>query len=65
MDWDRIAGNWKQMSGKVKEEWGRLTDNELTRINGDREQLEGILQERYGLAKDKAREDVDNWTSTL
>jgi uncharacterized protein YjbJ (UPF0337 family) len=65
MDWDRIAGNWKQFTGKAKEKWGQLTDDELTEINGNREQLEGVLQERYGIAKDKARQEVDNWTGSL
>jgi uncharacterized protein YjbJ (UPF0337 family) len=61
MDWDRIAGSWKQMTGKVKEQWGALTDDDLTAINGQRDQLEGKIQERYGLAKDKAREAVEEW----
>jgi len=61
MDWDRIEGNWKQFSGKVKEQWGKLTDDELTQINGNRDQLEGRIQARYGYAKDQAREEVDNW----
>ena len=65
MDWDRIAGNWKQFAGKAKSKWGQLTDDELTQIAGDREQLEGILQERYGYAKDKARAEVDTWTRDL
>ena len=61
MDWDRIEGNWKQFTGKVKEQWGKLTDDELTQINGNREQLEGRIQSRYGYAKDQARQEVDNW----
>jgi uncharacterized protein YjbJ (UPF0337 family) len=61
MDWDRIEGNWKQFSGKVKEQWGKLTDDELTQINGNRDQLEGRIQARYGYAKDQAREEVDSW----
>ncbi len=61
MDWNRIEGNWKQFTGKVKEQWGQLTDDDLAAINGQREQLEGKIQERYGLAKDKAREAVDEW----
>jgi uncharacterized protein YjbJ (UPF0337 family) len=65
MDWDRIAGNWKQFSGKIKEKWGALTDDDLTAINGRRDQLEGRLQERYGLAKDQVRKDVDNWLNTI
>ena len=61
MDWDRVEGNWKQFTGKVKEKWGDLTDDDLTSINGKRDQLEGKLQERYGYAKDKARQEVDDF----
>jgi uncharacterized protein YjbJ (UPF0337 family) len=65
MNWDRIEGNWKQFSGKVKEKWGDLTDDDLTKINGKRDQLEGLLQQRYGYAKDKAKEEVDRWSQGL
>ena len=65
MDWDRIEGNWKQFSGKVKEKWGQLTDDDLSKINGRRDQLEGIIQQRYGYAKDQARDKVDRWSNTL
>ncbi len=65
MNWDRIEGNWKQFSGKVKEKWGELTDDDLARVNGNREQLEGVLQERYGYAKDKARQEIDSWTKGM
>jgi uncharacterized protein YjbJ (UPF0337 family) len=61
MDWNRVAGNWKQAQGKVKQKWGKLTDDDLTQINGQREQLEGLIQERYGWAKDMVRKDVDTW----
>jgi len=64
MNWDRIEGNWKQAAGTVKEKWGKLTDNDITQINGKREQLEGKLQERYGYARDQAKKDVDDWLST-
>ena len=47
MDWNRVEGNWKQFTGKVKEQWGQLTDDDLIVINGRRDQLEGKLQERY------------------
>jgi uncharacterized protein YjbJ (UPF0337 family) len=47
--------------GKVKEQWGKLTDDELDQIKGQRDQLEGKIQERYGIAKDQAKKDVDNW----
>jgi uncharacterized protein YjbJ (UPF0337 family) len=61
MDWNRVEGNWKQVKGQVKEKWGKLTDDDLTAINGRRDQLEGKIQERYGLAKDQARKEIDDW----
>ena len=65
MDWNRIEGNWKQVKGHVKEKWGKLTDDELDVINGRREQLEGKIQERYGIAKDQAKKDVDAWYNSM
>ncbi len=65
MNSDRIAGNWKQMTGKVKEQWGKLTDDDLTVIEGKRDQLVGRVQERYGIAKDKAEAEVAAWESKL
>lgn len=62
MNWDRVAGDWKQFKGKVKEKWGQLTDDDLAKINGNREQLEGLLQQRYGYAKDKAKQEIDSWS---
>jgi uncharacterized protein YjbJ (UPF0337 family) len=61
MDWNRVEGNWKQVKGKIKEKWGRLTDDDLDVINGRRDQLEGKIQDRYGLAKDQVQKDVDDW----
>jgi uncharacterized protein YjbJ (UPF0337 family) len=58
MNWDIIKGKWKQMTGSVKERWGKLTDNDLTTIGGMRDQLVGKLQERYGYAKDQAEREV-------
>ncbi len=65
MNWDQIKGNWKQMTGKVKEKWGKLTDDELTVIAGQRDQLIGVLQERYGYEKERAEEEVDDFTQGL
>jgi uncharacterized protein YjbJ (UPF0337 family) len=65
MNWDRIEGNWKQFTGKVKQQWGKLTDDEITQINGNREQLEGIIQARYGYAKDQVRKEVDDWLGRM
>jgi uncharacterized protein YjbJ (UPF0337 family) len=61
MDWNRIEGSWKQFKGKIKEQWGNLTDDDLDKIAGKREQLEGKIQEHYGTTKDAARKDVDDW----
>jgi uncharacterized protein YjbJ (UPF0337 family) len=65
MNWDTVKGDWKQFSGKAKAQWGKLTDDELTQINGNREQLEGKLQSHYGYAKDKAKAEIDNWCSRM
>lgn len=54
MDWNRVEGNWKQIKGKIKEQWGELTDDDLDQIAGNRDQLEGKIQERYGIEKDRA-----------
>jgi uncharacterized protein YjbJ (UPF0337 family) len=61
MNWDRIQGDWKQFSGRVKEKWGKLTDDDLAKVNGKREQLEGFIQQRYGYAKDQVKQEVDRW----
>jgi uncharacterized protein YjbJ (UPF0337 family) len=61
MNWDKIAGQWKQYKGKAKEKWGKLTDDEMDVIQGKRDQLVGKIQERYGIAKDQAEKDVDTW----
>ena len=61
MDWDRIQGKWKQLVDRVKEQWGKLASDELAVINGGRDRLEGRVQERYGYAKDRTREAMDEW----
>lgn len=58
MNWDRAQGNWKQFRGKVKEQWGRLTDDTLDVIAGKREQLAGKLQEQYGITRDEAERQI-------
>jgi uncharacterized protein YjbJ (UPF0337 family) len=63
MDWNRVEGNWKQFKGNVKEQWGKLTDDDLDQIAGKRDQLEGKIQERYGIEKDRVKRDVDDWYS--
>jgi uncharacterized protein YjbJ (UPF0337 family) len=61
MNRDQMAGNWKQMKGKVKEKWGKLTDDDLTVIEGKADQLAGKIQERYGYAKDRAEKEVSEF----
>lgn len=56
MNRDIFEGNWKQLKGKVKEQWGKLTDDDLDMIAGKRDQLLGRIQERYGIARDVAEQ---------
>ncbi|MDE1189986.1 MAG: CsbD family protein [Pantoea sp.] len=63
MNKDEASGNWKQFKGKVKEKWGKLTDDDMTVIEGKRDQLVGKIQERYGYAKDQAEREVKDWES--
>ena len=62
MNWDRIEGKWKQAAGKVREKWGKLTDDDIHLIAGKRDQLIGRIQERYGIAKDDAERQVDEFS---
>ncbi|WP_411201597.1 CsbD family protein [Kosakonia cowanii] len=61
MNKDEVGGNWKQFKGTVKEKWGKLTDDDMTVIEGKRDQLVGKIQERYGYAKDEAEKEVTDW----
>ncbi len=61
MNWDIIEGNWKQAKGKVKQQWGKLTNDDLEMVSGKRDQLIGILQESYGMARDEAERQVQEW----
>jgi len=62
MNWDQIEGKWKQSAGVVKEKWGKLTDDDLTVIAGKKDQLVGKIQERYGIAREAAEKQVDEFT---
>ena len=61
MNWDQIEGNWTQFKGKVREEWGELTDDEVDQAEGNREQLIGKIQEKYGKAREEAEREVAEW----
>ncbi len=65
MNQDRIAGQWKQLSGKIKDQWGKLTDDDLKREEGTSEYLVGKIQERYGIAKDMAEKQMKEFQSRL
>jgi uncharacterized protein YjbJ (UPF0337 family) len=64
MNWDQIEGQWKQMKGAVKEKWGKLTDDDLDKVAGKRDLLAGRLQECYGLHKEIAEKQCDEWCCT-
>lgn len=63
MNWDTVQGNWTQVKGKVRETWGQLTDDDIERIAGKRDQLVGAVQERYGVAKEEAERQVDRFAA--
>jgi len=65
MNKDMIEGNWKQLAGKVKAQWGKLTDDDLDLIEGRAGELAGRIQERYGIARDEAEKQVDEWQNSL
>jgi uncharacterized protein YjbJ (UPF0337 family) len=61
MNADQLKGKWKELKGQVRERWGKLTDDDIDVIAGQQEQLIGRIQNRYGIAKDEARRQVDEW----
>ena len=63
MNKDQIAGNWKQLKGKVKEQWGKLTDDDIRELEGHGEQLAGKIQERYGIAREEAEQQAREFRS--
>jgi uncharacterized protein YjbJ (UPF0337 family) len=65
MKWDQVQGNWKQVKGKARQLWGDLTDQDLEAINGKREELIGWLQARYGLSREQAEGQVEDWVRRL
>ncbi len=61
MNWDQVEGQWKQMSGKMREKWGKLTDSDWQQIGGKKDQFLGKLQERYGYSREQAEREFDEW----
>jgi uncharacterized protein YjbJ (UPF0337 family) len=64
MNWNQVQGDWKQFRGKVKEQWGKLTDDELDQIAGKRDILTGKIQKKYGIAQEEAEKQVKDWEKT-
>jgi len=58
---DILQGKWKQLKGQAKQKWGKLTDDDLDRVEGSRDELVGLIQERYGKSRDEAEREVDDW----
>jgi uncharacterized protein YjbJ (UPF0337 family) len=61
MNWDRVEGNWKMFKGQVQQQWGKLTNDDLDIIAGNREELIGRIQNTYGIARDEAEKQVNMW----
>ena len=65
MNWQQIEGKWDYTKGKLREKWGKLTDDDLDVIAGKRDQLIGRLKQRYGIQKDAAEKEINNWLDTI
>lgn len=61
MNWDQIEGDWKQFKGKAQQQWGKLTDDDLSVVNGRRTELLGVLQKRYGHDKEQGENAINEW----
>lgn len=65
MNWTQIEGKWEQVKADIKTQWGKLTEDDLTWVGGERDKLVGKLQERYGIVREKAQKDVDEWLAKV
>ena len=65
MNWDQIEGKWQQFKGMARQKWAKLTDDDLEYIAGNKDQFTGRLQERYGIAKEEAQRQLEDWQSGL
>lgn len=65
MNWDQVQGKWKQMKGDIRTRWGKLTDDDLQLVGGEKDKLVGLIQERYGVKKDEAQRQVDDWHGNM
>jgi len=65
MNWDQIEGKWKQLKGSVRQKWAKLTDDDLELIAGNRDEFAGRLQERYGIAREEAERQLEEWQKSV
>ena len=65
MNWDIAKGKWKDIKGQARQKWGKLTDDDVEQVAGQRDRLVGKLQERYGMKKDDAERDADGWLGSI
>jgi uncharacterized protein YjbJ (UPF0337 family) len=65
MNWDQLEGQWHQITGSLKARWGKLTDDDVKNVSGKKDALLGRLQERYGIVKDEAEKQVDEWLAKV
>ena len=65
MNWEIVEGKWEQLKGSIKSHWGKLTDDDILALNGKRHRLAGKVQERYGVLKDEAEEQIDAWMEKI
>ena len=65
MNWDQILGSWKQFEGRVQQKWGKLTHDDLQQVKGDQKLLAGKIQERYGITKEEAERQLNDWHRAL
>jgi len=63
MNWSQFEGSWKDVKGQVKERWGRLSDDDLLRVEGKKDRLVGLIQQKYGIARDKAEDEINDWAT--
>jgi uncharacterized protein YjbJ (UPF0337 family) len=64
MNWDQIEGKWKEMTGAAQTRWGKLTDNDLQQVKGNRRELAGKIQSAYGVTKEEAEQQIDEWANS-
>ena len=65
MNWDQVEGKWKQLKGSAKQQWAKLTDDDLTYISGKKDELVGKIQERYGISREEAQRQADLWSKAM